>query len=478
MAMKTDARNASVLDDRRCANRVVSHGDRFGWVRRVVWMSSIRTKSSSFWMNSKRIDCCDDKKLTFNASMDWLYCPVLLVSLSHSIEMRVWNWCLSIDLKTGNITIGSTRGFEEPFYFQLPKQFLGDRTGSYAGYLRFGIAMEECKTALDESTLRRFPLVQIHSHDNFVVSYFGVSICHSVRVLSARQSILFISFTFCSPNNWTRAPKLATISNSAKTIGAWARRLANRTWIEPCSWPHCRMWRVFSFAVLRRWPLRVFCKSKLSKWTKEFSTKIFVFFLSVWQMWHSTQAFSCPAPRITLPLASKCANVLHRTMALHVRTRPMVIIAGEMRRHSSPTKRPSILSVLLVVRCCAIVMVEARNVIERQANVRNAQNIRAERNVTDVLMGSMAIHTKLDVNLVRARKPNGISPEAVRSNRIASVASANPATSGIFAIVVTSDTSGCRTMRMAVALNVIVIRMAQCRRNVTAKLDSVSVEMV
>lgn len=75
----------------------------------------------------------------------------------------------------GNITIGSSRGFEEPFYFQLSKQFLGDRIGSYAGYLRFSIAMEECKTALDESILQRFPLVQIHSHDNLILNYFGVS---------------------------------------------------------------------------------------------------------------------------------------------------------------------------------------------------------------------------------------------------------------------------------------------------------------
>lgn len=76
---------------------------------------------------------------------------------------------------TGNITIGSSRGFEEPFYFQLAKQFLGNRIGSYAAYLRFSIAMEECKTALDETILQRFPLVQIHSHDNLILNYFGVS---------------------------------------------------------------------------------------------------------------------------------------------------------------------------------------------------------------------------------------------------------------------------------------------------------------
>lgn len=74
----------------------------------------------------------------------------------------------------GNISIGSARGFEFPLYFQLPHHFLGDRISSYAGYLRFGILMEECKTLLDNSVLQRFPLVQIHSHDNLIFNYFGV----------------------------------------------------------------------------------------------------------------------------------------------------------------------------------------------------------------------------------------------------------------------------------------------------------------
>lgn len=73
--------------------------------------------------------------------------------------------------------MGSAHGFDEPLYFELPPQFAGDRIGSYAGLLRFGVAMEECKTAFDDSILRQFPLVQIHSHQDLILNYFGVRSC-------------------------------------------------------------------------------------------------------------------------------------------------------------------------------------------------------------------------------------------------------------------------------------------------------------
>lgn len=73
--------------------------------------------------------------------------------------------------------MGSSHGFDEPFYFELPYQFSGDRISSYAGFLRYSIAMEECKTAFDDSILRKYPLVQIHSHQEFILNYFGVRDC-------------------------------------------------------------------------------------------------------------------------------------------------------------------------------------------------------------------------------------------------------------------------------------------------------------
>lgn len=90
-------------------------------------------------------------------------------------------------------------GFEEPFYFQLAKQFLGVQIGSYAGCLLFSIAMEECETALDESTFRRFQLVQNDSHDNLILIYFGVSAKHShfavlIQFIVPNTLFLFVAF--------------------------------------------------------------------------------------------------------------------------------------------------------------------------------------------------------------------------------------------------------------------------------------------
>lgn len=75
---------------------------------------------------------------------------------------------------SGNVSIGSSRGFEVPLYFELPKQFLGDRLLSYAGRFKFSIEMKECKTELDRLVLQQFPLVRIHSHNSLILDYFGV----------------------------------------------------------------------------------------------------------------------------------------------------------------------------------------------------------------------------------------------------------------------------------------------------------------
>lgn len=178
------------------------------------------------------------------------------------LRLRFYNRILVHLFATGNITIGSSRGFEEPFYFQLAKQFLGNRIGSYAAYLRFSIAMEECKTALDESILQRFPLVQIHSHDNLILNYFGVSARpHTLMPPNVSRIHMFLlSFFFHSPSNWIRWQKSRTTLNSPKIIGVWVHRLANRMWTVRFSWPHCRMWSIYSFVGRHRLHLHVLCK--------------------------------------------------------------------------------------------------------------------------------------------------------------------------------------------------------------------------
>lgn len=91
----------------------------------------------------------------------------------------------------------------------MAKQFLGDRIGSYAGYLRFSIAMEECKTALDESTLQRFPLVQIHSHDNLILNYFGVSESpHTSTSIYIFFFLIFFSELFSKPEQLNTLSKI------------------------------------------------------------------------------------------------------------------------------------------------------------------------------------------------------------------------------------------------------------------------------
>lgn len=68
----------------------------------------------------------------------------------------------------------SSRGFEMPLYFEMPKQFLGDRLLSYGGHFKFTIEMMECETELDQITVKHFPLVRINAHDSLTLDYFWV----------------------------------------------------------------------------------------------------------------------------------------------------------------------------------------------------------------------------------------------------------------------------------------------------------------
>lgn len=81
-----------------------------------------------------------------------------------------------IPSSTGDISIGSFVQFEKyPLYFQLPKQFLGDKVTSYAGLLQYSVIAEHCNLTLSVEILQRYPLVQIHAYDGLVLDYFGVS---------------------------------------------------------------------------------------------------------------------------------------------------------------------------------------------------------------------------------------------------------------------------------------------------------------
>lgn len=90
-------------------------------------------------------------------------------------EIKHKNGLNLIPSSTGNVSIGSYKAFSEPFYFQLPPQFLGDQTKSYGGMLNFSIHSSGANNALTYEILRKYPLIQIHSHHDFILNYFGVS---------------------------------------------------------------------------------------------------------------------------------------------------------------------------------------------------------------------------------------------------------------------------------------------------------------
>uniref|UniRef100_A0A7G3AFZ3 Putative extracellular matrix glycoprotein laminin subunit alpha and gamma n=1 Tax=Lutzomyia longipalpis TaxID=7200 RepID=A0A7G3AFZ3_LUTLO len=81
-----------------------------------------------------------------------------------------------IPSSTGNVSIGAYSKFHNPLYFQLPPTFFGDQTRSYGGFLKFTLTTDGCDTRLSEEILGNYPLVQIHSHKNFVIEYFGQEI--------------------------------------------------------------------------------------------------------------------------------------------------------------------------------------------------------------------------------------------------------------------------------------------------------------
>lgn len=80
-----------------------------------------------------------------------------------------------IPSSVGNVSIGSRHEFRVPLYFQLPSQYSGDMLASYGGWLNYTIVIDGAERTIDEIALAKHPLVQMHSHANLVLEYFGVS---------------------------------------------------------------------------------------------------------------------------------------------------------------------------------------------------------------------------------------------------------------------------------------------------------------
>lgn len=89
-------------------------------------------------------------------------------------EIKLMNGLNLIPKSIGNVSISAYHPFSYPLYFQLPPEFLGDLIKSYGGFIRFSLSTEGCDTKLGDNILRKSPLIQIHSHHDFILDYFPV----------------------------------------------------------------------------------------------------------------------------------------------------------------------------------------------------------------------------------------------------------------------------------------------------------------
>ncbi|XP_055635054.1 laminin subunit alpha-1 isoform X2 [Toxorhynchites rutilus septentrionalis] len=87
-------------------------------------------------------------------------------------EIKNMNNLDLIPSSSGNVSIGAYSAFQYPLYFQLPPQFLGDRTTSYGGLLNFTLVTMGAFQNIPEASLRQFPLIQFHTHDELVLDYY------------------------------------------------------------------------------------------------------------------------------------------------------------------------------------------------------------------------------------------------------------------------------------------------------------------
>lgn len=98
-------------------------------------------------------------------------------------EIKNMNNLDLIPSSTGNVSIGAYSAFQYPLYFQLPPQFLGDRTTSYGGLLNFTLVTVGAYQNIPEGSLRQFPLVQLHTHDELVLDYYEDQIVYDKDVI-------------------------------------------------------------------------------------------------------------------------------------------------------------------------------------------------------------------------------------------------------------------------------------------------------
>ncbi|XP_049762590.1 laminin subunit alpha-1 [Schistocerca cancellata] len=90
-------------------------------------------------------------------------------------NLNVTNSLLIIPGEAGDVKIGSSYLFGTPLYWQLPKQFLGDKILSYGGYLRFTIQSENSNRIFPVKTVPSYPLVQLQGNGRIILEYYPVA---------------------------------------------------------------------------------------------------------------------------------------------------------------------------------------------------------------------------------------------------------------------------------------------------------------
>ncbi|KAL7044656.1 hypothetical protein ACKWTF_002015 [Chironomus riparius] len=86
-------------------------------------------------------------------------------------ELSTFNGLSVLPGLSGDLTIGSRRAFNKPFYIELPKEFCGDKTSSYGGFLNFSLTNYEFRSVLDHEYLH-YPLVQMHTHHHLTLNFY------------------------------------------------------------------------------------------------------------------------------------------------------------------------------------------------------------------------------------------------------------------------------------------------------------------
>lgn len=88
-----------------------------------------------------------------------------------SAELSTFNGLNVLPGKSGDLTIGTRRVFNKPFYIELPKEFCGDKTSSYGGFLNFSLTNYEFRSILDHEYLH-YPLIQMHTHHHLALNFY------------------------------------------------------------------------------------------------------------------------------------------------------------------------------------------------------------------------------------------------------------------------------------------------------------------